>query len=169
MNIEAILSIRNSKKDIHLLVDYIIENPSSIERLMRCFFSKELRTCQYAAWPLGILGSRKPQMLYPYIEQMITHLKTPKHNAVIRNTLRTWQEMEIPEKYEGLIFEICFNYLVDPNYAIAIRAFSIAVASNIASKYPDLAQELKAELLNQLNYPQSAGIKYRLKKYSAIL
>jgi hypothetical protein len=55
-----------------------------------------------------------------------------------------------------------FKLLINPNEAIAVRAFSMTVLFNISKKEPDLKNELKlilAELVNS----DSAAIKNRAK------
>jgi len=48
----------------------------------------------------------------------------------------------IPEEYEGEVYDRCFIYLADPQYAIAIRVFSMTVCTNIAMRHHVLAHEI---------------------------
>jgi hypothetical protein len=115
------------------------------------------------------LGIKNPVLLKKYIPEMLDNLLTPKHDAVVRNTIRVWAEMDIPEEYQGAVFEQCFGYLCNPQVAVAIRAFAISVAGNIAKKYPDLATELKSELITILQYETKPAVKVRAKRYISIL
>ena len=108
MDVKNALTGTQSKNKAQLIVDYIIEHPQAIDELMECFFHKEYRICQHAAWPLGMLGSRAPQLLKPYLKRMLSNLDHPHHDAVIRNTVRTLQFIEIPEELEGEVYEKCF-------------------------------------------------------------
>jgi len=109
---------------------------------MSLFFSDDWVICQKASWPVTMIADKDPEILKPYIQQMINHLDRAQHDAVIRNTIRSWQAMKIPEEFEGPIYDKCFEYFADPQYAIAIRVFSMTVCSNIAMRHPSLAQEI---------------------------
>ena len=65
------------------------------------------------------------------------------HDAIRRNALRILEDINIPEKYCGELFEITNNYLHDIKEPIAVRAFAISVMFNIAKKYPDLKNEVR--------------------------
>ena len=123
---------------------------------MSCFFSKEMRICQRASWPITFIAEKKPALLVPYLQRMIDHLDQPNHDAVIRNTVRSWQFMEIPEDYIGPIYEICFHYLIEPQYAIAIRVFSMTTCVNIATRFPELGPELTSVILNHIDHNSAA-------------
>ncbi len=169
MNFREALSREHSKSLAQQIADISAQKPSKLKELMACFFDDDLRICQRSSWSVGLLGVKHPHLLIPYLRPMIDGLSHPKHDAMVRNTLRVWEEMDIPEEYEGEIFEIAFNYLVSPKYAVAIRAFSIALAAKISSKYPDLKNEVLAELINQQEYAEKAAIRFRLKKYIKLL
>jgi hypothetical protein len=97
------------------------------------------------------------------MEPMIAYLKTPKHNAIIRNTVRLWQNMEIPEVWYGEIFELCFGFVTIPTTPIAIKAFSMTVCENISKNYPELKEELVLAIEDQMQFG-SPGVKSRGQK-----
>jgi hypothetical protein len=141
----------------------ISQDHGRISELMDCFFDPNLRICQRAAWPVGDLGEKYPTLLIPYLPALIENLKTPKHNAIMRNTVRTWQNMPIPEEFQGAVFEICFEYIIDPKIPIAVRAFSMTVCANICNDVPELKEELKIAIEDQLEFG-SPGIRSRGNK-----
>jgi len=65
------------------------------------------------------------------------------HDAIRRNALRILEDIDIPEKYCGELFDLSNNYLHDIKEPIAVRAFSISVMFNIAKKYTELKTEVK--------------------------
>lgn len=114
------------------------------------------------------MGSRNtwrknPDLLYSYMPQLINNLKHPAHDAIVRNTIRTWQFMKIPEQYQGDIFEICYQHILSHKSAIAIKAFSMRVCANIAKDIPELKEELSVAINDQLEFG-SPGIKSIGKK-----
>jgi len=85
------------------------------------------------------------------------------HDAVNRNILRTFQYVDIPEKHQGKVLNICFDFLNDNCQPIAIRAFSMTVISNLSKKYADIIPELKISI-EALMPNASSGLKSRGKK-----
>ena len=132
----------NSKKMASRISDAVVADPLRMDELMDLFFDEDLRVCQRAAWPVGLLADKNPKLLEPYVKRMLVNLDSPHHDAVIRNTFRTFQVMDFNEDIEGLAFDKAFDFLMDVNNAIAIRVFAMTVCANIALKYPELCQEL---------------------------
>ena len=153
----------HSKEITASIVADIKDAPDRIYELMDCFFSDDWRLSQRAAWPVGIIGENHPKWMLPFMEQMIALLKAPKHDAVIRNTVRLWQNMEIPEVWQGEIFELCFGFVTTPTTPIAIKAFSMTVCENISKNYPELQQELILAIEDQMEFG-SPGVKNRGQK-----
>jgi len=155
-----LLKIRNSKEVSSQVIRAIKKEPSRMQELMDCFFDEDLRLCQSAAMPTGMIADFDPELIIPYLEQMLNNLDTPHHDAVIRNTFRTLQNIDIPEELEGLAFEKAFDFLLNPQNAIAIRVFAMTVCGNIALKYPELKHELVPVIEEQMPHG-SAGFKNR--------
>ena len=166
------MDLGNSKETATLISDSVVSYPKRMDELMALFFDEDLRVCQRASWPVGLLADKNPKLLEPYIEQMLANLDTPHHDAVIRNTFRTFQVTDFPEDLEGIAFDKAFNFLLDINNAIGIRVFAMTVCGNIAMKYPELSQELIPVIEESLPYG-SAGFRSRgisvLKKLRKVI
>jgi len=162
-DILRLLQSGHSKAQTIKITNAIINHQYPIEDLMTCFFSKEMRICQRASWPVTMIGEQNPVMFIPYLQKMIDHLDHPNHDAVVRNIIRSWQFMEIPEDYIGPIYEKCFNYLSEPHHAVAIRVFSMTTCVNIAESIPELGPELEAVILEYMDH-SSAGFRSRGRK-----
>ncbi len=104
MNIRNALSEGHSKEIRDQIVFYVGHDPQRMKELMDCFFDKNIQLNQRSSWPLGIIGRRKPQLLEPYHQQLMDNLDQPLHDAVIRNTVRIYEDIFIPESIEG---ELC--------------------------------------------------------------
>lgn len=157
MSIREILSSEHSRSATNTILSMIHNDHSLLSDLMECFLDNDLRICQRAAWPVGDLGEKFPTLISPYLPQLIAALEHPKHDAIVRNTVRTWQNMPIPEAYQGKVYEICFQYIIEPKVAIAIRAFSMTVCAQICKQIPELADELILAIEDQMENG-SAGI-----------
>lgn len=142
MNIQNCLNAEHSKSNVDKIINYIGQDSDKLNELMACFFSENIRLCQRAAWTVGILGEMYPHLLLPYMDKMIQVFENPKHNALVRNTLRTWQFIDIPSSSQGMVYDKCFNLLINPKSPIAIRVFAMTVCFNISKIIPELKEEL---------------------------
>ena len=157
------LSHKQSKTIRDDIVHYIYEDPKRMEELMECFFTGAYRINQYASWPVGIIGQERPELIEPYLTQMIDVLESPAHDAIVRNTIRILQWVSIPEALEGRIYDYCFQYLNDTKKPVAIRVFAMSVLTRLAMKYPELKEELIQSI--ERYYPDgSPGYQSRAKK-----
>lgn len=146
------------------IVTYVGKSVVKMKALMSYFFHDEWRYNQRAAWPVLHISLKEPQLIKPYLDQLVSNLDEPKHDAVVRNSIRIFEDIPIPESVEGKLLDKCFEYLLDQKQAIAIRCFSMSVLGKLVTKYPELAFELKEILEDQLTYDVSAGFKVRAKR-----
>jgi hypothetical protein len=98
------------------------------------------------------------------LRKLISHLKKPDlRNAVKRNTIRLLQFISVPKPLEGVISQICFDFLQNRKEPIAVRVFSMTVLANLVEKQPGLKSELRIIIEDELPYG-SAGFLSRGKK-----
>lgn len=159
-SIRDLLDSENSKKMAMQVKDIVVASPDRMHELMELFFDEDLRTCQRAAWPVGMMADETPELLEPYIERMLLNLDEPHHDAVIRNTFRTFQFTDFPEDLEGIAFDKALDFFLDINNAVAIQVFAMTVCGNIAMKYPELSQEIIPLIEERLPHG-SAGFRSR--------
>ena len=144
MNLKNALLEEHSKAQCDRIVNYIGDDKKKFAELMDLFFKGEYRITQRAAWPLSYCVQQFPELINPYFDPLISNLGKPGlHDAVIRNTVRLLQKVQIPRKYHGRLMTICFDFLQSNETAIAIKAFSLTVLQNLSRLYPDIIPELK--------------------------
>lgn len=164
MEIEAHLRKGHSREFALELTAYIGNSQERFDEFMPYFLHEEYRICQRASWTLGMVCKEYPSLMLKWMHEIIQAVKAPKHDAVVRNFVRTIQFLDpIPEEYEGEIYDLCFEYLFDPKYPIAFKAFSMTVCRRIAMKYPELKNEL-IPIIEELIMHGSSGIISRGKK-----
>jgi hypothetical protein len=141
------------------LVAFIGNNAERMTELMACFFDEEWRICQRAAWAVGLIGEQQASLIEPFLEQMLLNLKTPKHDAILRNTMRAIHALPtIPTEVEGLTVDAAFRFLEDPSVSIAIRMFSMRILGKMCKKEPDLKPELRILLEDILEHEKAPGV-----------
>jgi hypothetical protein len=138
--------------------------------LMQLFLNEEYRICQRAAWILSVVAEKHTDMAQPHLPAMVKKMSEPGVPvAVKRNVVRILQFVDIPESLHGDVMNICFELLGDLRETIAVRVFSMTVLARLAKIYPDIGQELRIIIEDELSNQPSAGFKSRAKKLLADL
>ena len=142
------------------IIKRIESRPEALDELMDRFFADDWRINQRAAVPLELISRYHPEWLLPYFPRLLAQLKNPKHNAYVRNLLRAWQHQRIPEPFQGEVADYCFEYVANPQAAVAIRVFAMTILKNICQDWPELADELRLVIEEHLPVA-SPGFKSR--------
>ena len=165
MNLKTEILKEHSKQQCDKIVNWIGRDKRKFNELFRLFLHGEYRITQRAAWPLSYCTIAHPHLMEHNYEALIDNLKKPNlHDSIKRNSVRLLQYVNIPEKYEGPIMEICFKYLEAPGEAVAIKAFSLSVLQKLSKKYPEIIPEIKLLIQDQLPH-QTAAFKSRAKNF----
>jgi hypothetical protein len=169
MDISKEILREHSKTQTNKIVKYVGKSPQRFKALVDVFLAGPFRVTQRAAWPLTYCVENFPELIKPHLKTILNHLKKPGiHDAVKRNTVRLLQFITIPEKYQGQVADLCFQYLRDTREPVAIRVFSMTVLTEIARSNPELKQEIVILIEDQLPYA-SAAFRSRAKKVLKVL
>jgi hypothetical protein len=155
----------HSKGQCHKIVQWVGKSQQRFDELFVLFLQGEYRITQRASWPLSYCVEAHPAFMKNNFESLLNNLQQPGlHDAVKRNTMRLLQYVDIPEKFQGKVMDICFAYVAAPTEAVAIKAFSLTVLGNLAKIYPEILPEIKLLVQEQLPY-QTAAFKSRAKHF----
>ena len=164
MNLRETLLKEHSKKQCNKIVKYIGSNKQRFAELMELFFESEYRVTQRAAWPMSYCVKNHPQLIRPYLKKLLGNLeKKGLHDAVIRNTVRLLQDVEIPKKHQGKLMNICFAFIQSNEIPVAVKAFSLTILQNLSKQYPDIISELKLIIEERWEH-ETAAFRSRGKK-----
>ena len=72
------------------------------------------------------------------------------NNGVKRQVVKALAAREIPEKYEGRMVDLCFRWLQSPKMPVAIKVHCMQILANITERHPDLAEELRIVIIEQI-------------------
>jgi hypothetical protein len=99
---------------------------------------------------------------------MIKNLYNDVPDAVKRNTLRLLQDRELPSEVLGVATDVGFKIMESRAEPIAVKVFAMTMLANICKKVPELKNELKLLIEDQMPYG-SAGFRSRGKRILKIL
>lgn len=140
---------------------YIMDHPETFPQLLKLFLGNDSRITQRATLVIIICTDWKPKMVKPFVEEMILNLKNEDiSDAIKRNTTRILAEFPIPKHMEGILTEICFDFLNNTKEAVAIKIFSMIILERIVEKYPELKSELIVSIERGMEFG-TAGFKNR--------
>ena len=172
MDFRAQLLNEHSRANADVLLDYLEEHPEALPKFMDCFFGEELVVVQRAAMVVGDLGRRHPASLVPFHLGLIAAASNPIHAAVRRNVMRYFSELPlelISEEAQGHLLDLAFRVTASPSDAVAMRVFAMQIVANFCVPYPELKDELRGVIENQIAEGASAGFLNRGKKILAKL
>ncbi len=154
----------HSKAQCAIIVKWVGNNQQHFDELFDLFINDEAIVVQRAAWPMSYCVIDHPTFINKHWSSFLKNLSRPKlHDAVKRNSVRLLQHVNIPEKYQGEVMNICFGYVESATEAVAIKAFSLTILGNLAKQYPEIIPEIKLMIESQLE-DQTAAFKSRAKK-----
>jgi hypothetical protein len=157
----------HSKANTTKIVNWVGANQKRFDELFNLFLNDEYRVVQRAAWPLSYCVQAHPKFIQKHFSRLLKNLqKTGLHDAVKRNTVRLLQDISIPEKFQGDVMNICFDFINSPTEKPAIKAFSLTVLHNLSKTYPEIKQELRTVIEDRWDF-ESAAFKSRAKKILA--
>ena len=154
MDIRAALLAEHSKRQTAKIVDYIGDDPARFKGLMNNFLGDTYRVSQRAAWAVSNCIELHPELVKPYYSRLLSQLeRDDSHVAVRRNVVRLLQFVEVPDRYQGRVFDACYKLFADVRQPVAVRVFSMTVAARIANGKPELLDELR---LIAKDHPEAA-------------
>jgi hypothetical protein len=148
-----------SLKMVNKYVEENENNPRAAKDLMKLILSEDENLSMRASWTLQHLCFKKPEVIYPLLPDLIKFLKkSNQHTGSIRNVIRIFQEIELPEKYCSEIFDLCLKYAKNAGMPHAVRVFSIYVLTKICLMYPELKHEVELILSELREHPQPPSL-----------
>ena len=164
MNLREMILHENSKLNWQTTARFIGSDKSKMHELMQWFFSKEKRIAQLSAQIIALVYDENPDMVRPYLTQMVQYLSENPIDAVKRIIIRTFQFEDVPEESEGIFFDHAIGYLKDADESIAVKAFSMTAIRKICDKYPELSVEAIPFIEILVEEKVSPGIVHRGKQ-----
>lgn len=151
------------------IASYACASENNFKELMKCFMANDYRIAQRAAWSVSWAAIKKPEMIEPYIKDLVSQMqRTDIHAAVIRNSVRVLEQINIPEKFHGAMMNTCFGFIETPSTPAAIKAFSLTILFNLSHQYPGITQELKL-IIEERWDTETAAFRSRGKKILSFL
>jgi 8-oxo-dGTP diphosphatase len=162
-DLQTIVNNMMSMKEAEWVATAAIENPAIFKKLLEYSGSDDKKLAFRASWTLTKVCDRIPELLYPYLPQIVETLGMIDNESTLRSFLRILSLSDLGKiniRQHGLLTDFCFNKLNSGFSAIAIKAYAMEILYNLSVLYPELANELAASI-RILMEDGSAGITAR--------
>ncbi len=138
----------NSRHNVNRIVKMVAENPGLIQDLVNLTLRKEVTVPARSSWILTHCHDKMPELLKPYIIDLIKASPDFLHTGTRRNILRILTVEKIPEDYQVFLFDHCLHWVISKKEPIAVKAHAMEILSNIAMQEPDFKNEVIPVILD---------------------
>jgi len=150
MNYAEQLAEVHSRANTDHIANAIGNDPKEFKKIIQLIYTAEAPIPQRASWLLMVIARKHPELIKPYVVKLTDTIRDFKIDGIKRHILFALATQQIPEKQEGKTVDFCFEFILSPDAPVAVKVFSMEILSNLIKKYPDLKNELKAAIEDQL-------------------
>jgi hypothetical protein len=163
-----------TKQELSLLIDNwiniewlqqeIIQNHNLYKLLVDIAFYDKKSKSWRAAYMLDKINDTNPNLLLPYLEQMLNQLKVESSSSKKRHFLKLLSQNRIPDHYTGFLFDYCLKNINSAKEPPAVRVHAMQILFNLTQTFPELREEVLSVIEHEMEYHSTAGIISRGKK-----
>ena len=140
------------KSDVASMLKLIDRDSDICEMIWSVFRESDERARRQIMWVFSSMNDLDEVISPTIIHEMIELLGEGNHNGIDRGISKVLMNVSIPEKDKGMLFDKCVNLLLSPDVEVAIKANCMSIAFNTGKDYPDLLEELKEIIRDQMNH-----------------
>jgi hypothetical protein len=150
MDYIAQLLKEHSRPNTDLIAKKIGGNAAEFKKIVDIIYKEKAPLPQRASWLLAVVNDRHPELLRPYLSKFIDTIEQFQVDGIKRNMAGVLSKHDIPEKLQGKAVDVCFRLLLNPEETVVVKTDAMQTLANIAKPYPELKNELKAAIDDQL-------------------
>ncbi|MDP4185767.1 MAG: hypothetical protein Q8862_11480 [Bacteroidota bacterium] len=145
-----------------ILAETVIRQKENLTGLWEFALSNQ-KHCWRGAWLMDKINDKAPELIAPFIPDIIDLIPTLKNDGLKRHFLKIACQHGLPGNLSGDLLDCCFNWVQSSSEAVAIRCWAMDALIIFADRYPEIKQELIAILEEQL--PEATpGFRSRARK-----
>jgi hypothetical protein len=163
MDIRAQLLSELSRANIDFTIQTLGNNKGHFRELISLVLTAKDPLPMRAAWAIEGITEKYPEMILPYMKDLIKNLRKFTHTGTLRNLLKIFSRMELDEKFHGTMADNCFNWIVEEEMPVAVKVYSMQILANLTRIYPELKNEL-IEVIDEQIPRNTAGFKAQARK-----
>ena len=158
MDFRAILSSPITLKELILIKDEILKNPTTFSEVFEFIFEKTSKWAWRAAWAIEKVSEADTSF---FSEKEILRLMELsvfiQNDGLKRAVLAILINLPIPENLPVEFINVCFERMISMRESVAVQALSMQMLLRIGNKIPELIPEILVTLENMDLTGVSAG------------
>jgi hypothetical protein len=145
------------------MISFLKSHPEHFDEAIKLAISDDQPYSWRAAWLLWSCMEENDKRIQKHIKSIVESIKTKKDGHQ-RELLKILYQMEIKEKYEGVLFDICITIWEQIGKVPSVRYTALKFIIKIAKNHPELLGEI--EFLAQDHYLKSLspGVKRSIER-----
>jgi hypothetical protein len=143
-------NIQINKKQVVGFVNLILANQWDEKEMIHSLLNGDDNTQYFCSWIISDLSEIKPELLSPFIFEIIAKANSSQHLGVKRNLFKAIQFIEKSDSIKEELGIICLNCLQNPKETIAVKSYSITILEGLIVDFPEFLEEVNFELEKQL-------------------
>jgi len=163
MDIRTQLLSELSRRNVDYTIFALKNNEDHFGELIRIILHEKDPLPMRASWVVEGITAQYPDMILPYMKDLIRKLRHFTHPGTLRNILKIFSRMDIDKKYHGQLADICFDWIAEEKKPVAVKVYAMQILARLIRIYPELKNEL-LELIDQQLPRSSAGFKSCARK-----
>ena len=138
------LNVRISKEESILIAQAYLDSKLAEKTIINKLSSGSEIERYAILWSLRNLPLKDQNNISNFPTLILESINShPENNSIKRCGLAILQDLNIPKEITGELYTICFNFLNNSSEAIVTKVFSMSICFRIAKIYPELLNELK--------------------------
>jgi len=163
MNIRTQLLSELSRKNIDYTIHVLGNDKNYFMELIDIILNEEDPLPMRASWVAEGITLKYPDLISPYIKDLVKNLRKFTHPGTLRNLLKIFSRMDIDKKLHGILADICFEWIGAEDKPVAVKVHAMQILLNLTRTYPELKNEL-LEVIQEQTPRSSPGFKACAKK-----
>jgi hypothetical protein len=123
------------------MISFMKSHPEAFDEAIQLAITDNQPYSWRAAWLLWSCIEENDKRIQKHINKIVNAVKS-KSDSHQRELLKILLMMELNEKYEGVLFDLCMNIWEQISKAPAVRVNALKLIIKIANKHPELKKEI---------------------------
>ena len=145
------------------MISFMNSHPEFFDEAVELAVSDRQPYSWRAAWLLWSVIEVNDKRIKKFIKRIVNAAKT-KSDSHQRELLKILLMMELDEKYEAVLFDICMGIWEQISKAPSVRVNALKLIIKIANKHPELKKEISFLAQDHYLDSLSPGARHSVKK-----
>jgi hypothetical protein len=145
------------------MISFMKSHPEAFDEAIQLAITDNQPYSWRAAWLLWSCIEENDKRIQKHINKIVNAVKS-KSDSHQRELLKILLMMELNEKYEGVLFDLCMNIWEQISKAPAVRVNALKLIIKIANKHPELKKEISFLAQDHYLKSLSPGARHSVRK-----